>query len=174
MTLPRSNPDHHRSVIDRTDDSIHHVRVGVVGRPGLLLDTLIEALRSSGFTAWWAGAASPTEGLLAHLAAQGSDLVLFNLGPAAPTRGDLSLIGQLADRGLRVIALIGGENPAGAGECMRAGAAWAIDPSIAGFEQLASAMRMAYSVRTPHVRSLTSGAKHKLAPTRIISFDDAW
>ncbi len=174
MTSPRSNPDHHRSVIDRTDDSIHHVRVGVVGRPGLFLDTLIEALRSSGFTTWWAGAASPIEGLLEHLAVQGSDLVVFNLGPAAHTRADLGLIGQLTDRGLRVIALDGGDNPAGPGECMRVGAAWAIDPSITGFEQLVSAMRMAYSVRIPHVRSLTSGAKHKLAPTRIISFDDAW
>ncbi len=170
MTLRRSNPDHPRSVIDRTDDSIHHVRVGVVGRPGLFLDSLIEALRSSGFTGWWAGAASPTERALDRLAGQSADLVLFNVSTAAPTQAELSLIGRLTDRGVRVVALDGGDNPGGADECTRAGAVWAIDPSTAGIEELVSAMRMAYSLRSSHVRW---GTKHKLVSVRIISFDDA-
>ena len=106
MTLRRSNPNHARSVIDRTDDSIHHVRVGVIGRPGLFLDSLIEALRGAGFTTWWAGAASPTGGLIDRLASKRTDLVLFDVGTAAPTQTELSLIGQLTDRG-------------GAGRCHR-------------------------------------------------------
>ncbi|MCH8129475.1 MAG: hypothetical protein IIC70_06180 [Acidobacteria bacterium] len=170
MTLRRSNPDHARSVIDRTDDSIHHVRVGVVGRPGLFLDSLIEALRGSGFTTWWAGTASPTGGVLDRLASKSADLVLFNVGKAAPTQAQLSLIGRLTDRGLRVVAIDGGDNPRGTSECTRAGAVWAIDPSSAGFEELASAMRMAYSLRSPHGRR---GTKHELVPAQIISFDDA-
>ncbi len=164
MTLRRSNPDHARSVIDRTDDSIHHVRVGVVGRPGLFLDLLIEALRGSGFTTFWAGAASPTGGLIDRLASKSTDLVLFSVGTAAPTQTELSLIGQLTDRGVRVVAIEGED------ECMTAGAVWAIDPWTAGFEELVSAMRMAYSLRSPHGRRRT---KHKLVSARIISFDDA-
>ncbi len=170
MTLRRSNPDHARSVIDRTDDSIHHVRVGVVGRPGLFLDSLIEALRGAGFTTWWAGAASPTGRLIDRLASKSTDLVLFNVGTAAPTQADLSLIGQLTDRGVGVVAIEGGDDQGRAGECTGAGAVWAIDPSTAGFEELVSAMRMAYSLRSPHGRW---GTKHKLVSVRIISFDDA-
>jgi len=170
MTLRRSNPEHPRSVIDRTDDSIHHVRVGVVGRPGLFLDSLIEALRSSGFTTWWAGAASPPGGLIDRLASKSTDLVLFNVGTTAPTQMDLSVIGQLTDQGMRVVAIGGGDDQRGADECTRAGAVWAIDPWTAGFEELVSAMRMAYSLRSPHGRL---GTKHKLVSARIISFDDA-
>ncbi len=170
MTLRRSNPDHARSVIDRTDDSIHHVRVGVVGRPGLFLDSLIEALRGSGFTTWWAGAVSPTRGLLDRLASESTDLVLFTVGTASPTQSELSLIGQLTDRGVRVVAIDGGDNQGGADECTRAGAVWAIDPSTAGIKELVSAMRMAYSLRRPRGRR---GTKQKLVSARIISFDDA-
>jgi len=170
MTLRRSNPDHARSVIDRTDDSIHHVRVGVVGRPGLFLDSLIEALRGAGFTTWWAGAASPTGRLIDRLASKSTDLVLFNVGTAAPTKTELSLIGQLTDRGVRVVAIDGGHDQGGADECTTAGAVWAIDPWTAGFEELVSAMRMAYSLRSSHRRR---GTKHKLVSARIISFDDA-
>jgi len=170
MTLRRSNPNHARSVIDRTDDSIHHVRVGVIGRPGLFLDSLIEALRGAGFTTWWAGAASPTGGLIDRLASKSTDLVLFSVGTAAPTQTELSLIGQLTDRGVRVVAIEGGGDQGGADECTTAGAVWAIDPWTAGFEELVSAMRMAYSLRSPHGRW---GTKHKLVSVRIISFDDA-
>ncbi len=170
MTLRRSNPDRARSVIDRTDDSIHHVRVGVVGRPGLFLDSLIEALRGSGFTTWWAGTASPTGGVLDRLASNRADLVLFHVGMTASTQAELSLIGRLTDRGVRVVVIDGGDNPRGASECTRAGAVWAIDPSTAGLEELVSAMRMAYSLRSPHGRR---GTKHELIPAQIISFDDA-
>ncbi len=170
MTLRRSNPDHPRSVIDRTDDSIHHVRVGVVGRPGLFLDSLIEALRGAGFTTWWAGAASPTGRLIDRLATKSTDLVLFSVGTAAPTQTELSLIGQLTDRGVRVVAIDGGDDQPGPDACTTAGAVWAIDPWTAGFEELVSAMRMAYSLRSPHGRR---GTKHKLVSARIISFDDA-
>jgi DNA-binding NarL/FixJ family response regulator len=170
MTLRRSNTEHARSVIHRTDDSIHHVRVGVVGRPGLFLDSLIEILRGSGFTTWWAGAASPTGGLIDRLAGKSTDLVLFNVGTAAPTQTELSLIGQLTNRGVRVVVIDGGDDQGGADECMTAGAVWAIDPWTAGFEELVSAMRMAYSLRSSHRRR---GTKHKLVSARIISFDDA-
>ncbi len=137
---------------------------------GLFLDSLIEALRGSGFTTWWAGAASPTGELLDRLASNRADLVLFHVGMTASTQADLSLIGRLTDRGVRVVVIDGGDNPRGGGEWTRAGAVWAVDPSTAGFEELVSAMRMAYSLRSPRGRR---GTKHKLAPARIISFDDA-
>ncbi len=70
---------------------------------------------------------------------------------------------------MRVVAIDGGVDQ-GAGECTRAGAVWAIDPSTAGIEELVSAMRIAYSLRSPHGRR---GKKHKLFSVRIISFDDA-
>ena len=170
MTLRRSNTEHARSVIDRTDDSIHHVRVGVIGRPGLFLDSLIDALRGAGFTTWSAGAASPTGGLIDRLASKSTDLVLFNVGTAATTQMDLRVIGQLTDRGMRVVAIDGGDDQLGPDECRAAGAVWAIDPWTAGFEELVSAMRMAYSLRSPHGRRST---KHRLVSARIISFDDA-
>ena len=80
MTLPRSNPEVGRHVINRTDDSAAPpTRVGVVGPAGLSTDVIIEALLATGISAWRIGS-EEGPGLLDALGDQGPDLVLLNVG----------------------------------------------------------------------------------------------
>ena len=142
MTLPRSNPEVGRQVINRTDDSTApHTRVGVVGVAGLSTDVIIEALLATGISAWRIGGEGAR--LIDALEEQGPDLVLLNVGSHGYTESAGRLISKITDGRPGVIVLGGGDDEAAAEGFSAAGALCVLDPSTTSFEELVGAIRMA-------------------------------
>jgi DNA-binding NarL/FixJ family response regulator len=143
MTLPRSNPEVGRQVINRTDDSTApHTRVGVVGVSGLSTDVIIEALLATGISAWRIGGDGGAR-LIDALEEQGPDLVLLNVGSHGYTESAGRLISKITDGRPGVIVLGAGDDQTAAEGFSAAGALCVLDPSTTSFEELVGAIRMA-------------------------------
>ena len=137
MTLRRLNLAGPGPVIDRTDDSGDRpVRAVVLGEPGLFVAVLVDAIRTSGITTWWADWDKPKT-LMDDLTTRSADLVVLHLADAGYTQDARDLIRRLASRRVLAIALDRAARPPAGRSWVEAGALWAVNPLSASLDELA-------------------------------------
>lgn len=184
MTLTRSNPEDRLAVIDRTDDSVARpIRVAVVGKHGLFVDAVINALLGSRISAWRTDRDLPTMALVDLLEQQRPELVLFGIGAAGDDAATHRLIGHLTQRKLPVVLMSTSSDPAVARRWLEAGATSVVNPTTAAFEELTAAVRAAaardsspagdWRRRLDEARRSAQARLRDLDGATIISFDDA-
>ena len=133
----------------------------------MFIDVLVEAIRASGITAWWADWDVPTA-LVDSLTTKSADLVVLHLGDGGYTEEARDLIRRLASQEVLGIALDRAVRPPAGCSWIEAGALWAVNPLSASLDELAFTILSAAGQRGVAKRERHRAALARQAWTAVV------